>query len=57
MHSKTDEHEIEIPKEKHISREQRQQFIDELRLVKQCNSGISNNNKFARQYTKSTVQV
>ena len=46
-----------MPKEKHISPEKRQQIINELRLVKQYNSGISKNNKFARQYTKSTVQV
>ena len=57
MHLKTEENEIEMPKEKHISPEKRQQIVNELRLVKQYNSGISKNNKFARQYTKSTVQV
>ena len=57
MHSKIGKNEIEIPKEKYISLEKRQQIIDGLRLVKQYNSGISKNNKFARQYTKSTVQV
>ena len=31
--SNTDENEIEIPKERHISPEKRQQFIDELILV------------------------
>ena len=57
MHSKIGKNEIEIPKEKYISPEKRQQIIDGLRLVKQYNSGISKNNKFARQYTKATVQV
>ena len=33
LHSKTDENEIEIPKERYISPEKRQQIIDELRLV------------------------
>ena len=33
FHSKTDENEIEIPKERYISPEKRQQIIDELRLV------------------------
>ena len=33
MHSKTDENDIKIPKERHISPEMRQQIIDELRLV------------------------
>ena len=33
LHSKTDENKIEIPKEKYISPEKRQQIIDELRLV------------------------
>ena len=33
LHSKTVENKIEIPKERHISPEKRQQTIDELRLV------------------------
>ena len=33
LHLKTDENEIEIPKEKYISPEERQQIIDELRLI------------------------
>ena len=33
LHSKTDENEIEIPKERYISPEKRQQVIGELRLV------------------------
>ena len=33
LHSKTDENDKEIPKERHISPEKRQQIIDELRLV------------------------
>ena len=33
LHSKRDENEIEIPKERYISPEKRQQIIDELRLV------------------------
>ena len=52
LHSQNDE--IEIPKERYISPEKRQQIIDVLRLVYN-NNGISKNNKFARQYVKSTV--
>ena len=33
LHSKTDENEIEIPKERYISPEKRQQIIEELRLI------------------------
>ena len=33
LHSKTDENEIQIPKERYISPEKRQQIINELRLV------------------------
>ena len=33
FHSKTDENEIEIPKERYISLEKRQEVIDELRLT------------------------
>ena len=33
LHSKTDENEINIPKERYISPEKRRQFIDELKLV------------------------
>ena len=33
LHPKTDEDEIEIPKERYISPEKRQKIIDELRLV------------------------
>ena len=33
MHSKTDDNEIEIPKERYISPENIQKIIDELRLV------------------------
>ena len=33
LHSKTNENEIEIPKERYISPEKRQQIIDKLRLV------------------------
>ena len=33
LHSKTNENEIEMPKERYISPEKRQQIIDELRLV------------------------
>ena len=33
LHSKTKENEVEIPKERHISPEKRQQIIDELRLI------------------------
>ena len=37
------------PKKRYISPEERQQIIDELRLVQQYNNGISKNSKFVRQ--------
>ena len=47
LNSKTNEHEIEIPKEKYISSEKIQQIIDELRIME--HNGISKNNKFTRK--------
>ena len=55
LHSKTDENEIEIAKEKYISPEKKLQIIDELRLVYKYNNGILKNYKFVRQYTKSII--
>ena len=43
-----------MPKERYISSEKNQQIIVELRLA-WYNSGISKNNEFARQYTKSVI--
>ena len=47
--------EIELPKKRYISPEERQQIIDELRLVQQYNHGISKNSKSVRQLIKSTI--
>ena len=47
--------EIEGPKKDTYLQEERQQIIDELRLVLQHNNGISKNSKFVRQYIKSTI--
>ena len=52
--SKTDKNELEIPKQRYIFPEKREEIIDELRLV-QYNNGISKNNKFVRQCFKSTT--
>ena len=41
----TNEHDKEIPKERYISPDKRQEIIDDLRLIQQCNNGISKNNK------------
>ena len=43
------------PKERYISPEERQQIIDELRLVWLYNNGISKNSKFVRQHIKWTI--
>ena len=48
------ENEIEIPIERYIFPEKRKRIIDQLRLVLQYNHRMSNNNKFVRQYIKST---
>ena len=40
----TNEHDKEIPKERYISPDKRQEIIDDLRLIQQCNNGISKNN-------------
>ena len=45
----------EIAKEKCISLEGRQKIIDELRLIGQCNNGISKNYKFVRQNTNLNI--
>ena len=57
LHSKTDENEIEIAKEKYISLQKKLQIIDELRLVYKYNNGILKNYEFVRQYTKSIIQI
>ena len=43
-----------MPKERYKSPEERLKIIDDLRLISQYNNGITKNNKFVRQYTKST---
>ena len=43
------------PKKRYISPEERQQIIDELRLVWLYNNGISKNSKFVRQHIKWTI--
>ena len=48
------ENETEIPNERYISPEERQQVIGDLRLIWYDN-GISKKNKFAVQYTKSSI--
>ena len=45
----TNEHDEEIPKERHISPDEKQKIIDDLRSIQQYNNGISKNNKFVRQ--------
>ena len=49
----TNENDKEIPKERYISPKERQKIIDNLRSV----IIVSKNNKFVRQYTKSTNQI
>ena len=36
-----DEHDKQIPKERYMSPEERQKIFDDLRLIKQYNTGIS----------------
>ena len=54
-----DETEVDVeratPKKRYISPEERQQIIDELRLVWLYNNGISKNSKFVRQHIKWTI--
>ena len=38
-----------------VSPDERQQILDELRLVQQYNNGISKNSKFVRRCIKSTI--
>ena len=47
---------MEIPKKRYISPEKRQQITDDLSLVQQYNNGISKNNKFVRQNSKSRTK-
>ena len=47
--------ELEALKNRYISLEERQEIIDELRLVKQDNNEISKNRKFFRKCTKLTI--
>ena len=61
----TNEHGEQIPNERYIYLRERKNIIDDLRLImnitmimecnNQRNNGISKNNKFVRQYTKSTI--
>ena len=61
----TNEHGEQIPNERYVSLQERKNIIDDLRLImnitmimeynNQRNNGISKNNKFVRQYTKSTI--
>ena len=44
----------EIIKERYISPVKRQKTTDVVRLIQQYNNGISKNNKFVRQHTKTT---
>ena len=37
----TDEHDKQIPKERYMSPEERQKIFDDLKLIKQYNTGIS----------------
>ena len=46
----TNEHDKEIPKERYISPEKRQENIDELRL-KQYNNGVSKNYKSFKKFS------
>ena len=56
LHSKDLQNdEMEAPKTRYISLEERQQITDELRLLQQNNNGISKNSKFVRQRVKSTI--
>ena len=52
---KEEDVEITTHNKRYISPEERQQIIDELKLVKQYNNGISKNSKFVRQCIKSTI--
>ena len=47
--------ELEALKNRYISLEERQEIIDELRLVKQDNNEISKNRKFFRKCIKLTI--
>ena len=54
LHSKNADanSEIELPKKRYTSPEERQQIIDELRLY---NHGISKNSKYVKELIKSTI--
>ena len=54
MHPQNED-KIEIQNERCISPEKRQQIIDELNLYNNIIMENQKNNKFARQYVKSTV--
>ena len=51
----TNGHNKKVPKEKYTYPEEKQETIDDLRLISQYNNGILKNNKFDRQYTKSSI--
>ena len=50
----TNESDKEKTKESYIYLKERQKNIDEMRLTQYYNNGISKNNQFVRQNTKST---
>ena len=47
----------EIPKERYISPEERQEIIDHLRLILRKNNWISKNREFLSKHTKSTTEI
>ena len=47
--------EMEAPKKRYMTPEERQQIIDEIRLLQQYNNGIWKSSKFVRQCIKSTI--
>ena len=51
----TTENDKEIPLKRYISPEKRQKIIDNVRLILKYKNGISNIDKFVRQYAKSTI--
>ena len=52
----TNEHNNEIPKERYVSPEERQEIIDEVRL-KQYNNGISKNHKILKNSQRNNSET
>ena len=52
---KLQDDEMEAPKKRYMTPEERQQIIDELRLLQQYNNGIWKSSTFVRQHIKSTI--